>query len=339
MHVVAEIRLDYSEARHSREEHDFHRDGDQLDISGSFTYLETLQTSSYRFRTVVNPEYALSWQYAPSRRSKPAGAISFDVPVSATEGPSHLFRQYTTNATFGLALDGYLPQTDWKRVTEHVLASPDVHVQGEENLNGTPCKIIKGTNQYGVMSLWLAPEQGCVLRKLAYTKGPDDLPRPGDPYYMVWGPNITRQAWSFVVDNVDVARIGDTFVPIKGHARETFELSDHSRKVGDVEYTRTKISLGPPDRAGGLFSMTDLPEGAKIYRQEEKYRSSPVRYCWRGGKITEVTADAPAVVDLSPIPTPEHSTSRLVLWMAGPSLGICLGTVVFYRRSRRGSRR
>jgi hypothetical protein len=335
MHVLSETTLDTvrGEWQQVRNEHDFHRDGDLLDVTGGLAFPGTLQVQSHRFRTVVNRDYALSWQYRPSHAKGPSAAVSYDGPVYTPDGPNFLFRLYTTTPEMGLALDGYVPQADWRRITEHLLASADVRTRGEETLGGTPCKVVTGSTTYGTVALWIAPGQGCVVRKMVYCKSAEDRPQPGEPLYL-YLEGGTRQAWSFVVDVAEVEKIGDTYVPVRGHVQEVYDVSNDTRRVYDIEITRTRIALGPPDRGGGLFTMTDLPEGSPIschHRDGVVYQ-----YNRRGGKFAPLDYNPSFPPEIPPDSAADHvAPDRGPAGVAVRALAhvalIGLACVLFYR--------
>jgi hypothetical protein len=335
MHVLSETTFDAADGQpqHFRGEHDFRRDGGLLDVAGGITFGGKLEQQSYRSRTVVNTEYSLSWQYYPSSSKGPSTAFSYDGPVYTPDGPNHLFRLYTTMAGMGLALDGYVPQADWRRITEHLLASADVRIRCEETLGGTPCKVVTGSTPYGTVSLWIAPGQGCVARKLVYCKSAEDRPQPGEPFYL-YLEGGTRQAWSFVVDVAEVEKTGDTYVPVRGHVQEVYDISNDTRRVYDIEITRTRIGLGPPDRRGGLFTMTDLPEGSRIschHRDGVVYQ-----YYWRGGKFAPLDYNPSFPPEIPPDSAADHAAPDrgpagvTVRALAHVAL-IGLACVLFYR--------
>ena len=169
--------------------------------------------------------------------------------------------------------------------------------------------------------------------KSTFTKGPDDLPRPEDPDYLA-APGAKRTSYSFVVDNVEVDNIGGVHVPIKGRAVEILESSDGSRRVYTSLYSRTKVALGPPAPAPGLFTMTDLPEGAPVTHLG--HRNSPKHYIFRGGKIVEADGSNAEFYDLSPAPVPGHSVAYLVAWILVPLIVVAgLYLIVSRRRARK----
>jgi hypothetical protein len=337
MHVTAEIRLQSADGRafRQRREYDFRRDGNLLDVAGTSVFLQKPNDRKFQFRTVVNPEYSLNWRQSLNNGQGEKMAIGLPGPADSEEGTPPLFRQYTTDEDFGLAVEGYLPQAGWRRVTEQLLESKDVRIRGEESLGGSPCKIVEGKTPYGDISLWVAPEQGHVVRKTVYTKGPDDLPRAGDRDYL-GHEGTRREAWSFVVDGVEVEKVGDAFVPSKGHVRKTHELINQKSSSVDVELTRTKIVLGPPDRDSGLFVMTDLPEGRPISAKQRD--GSTITYSWRGGKFTRGEDGPSYPPEPAPGPVPDgdlgYGAARFLARVALTIL-VC---VVLYLRLRPGRR-
>jgi hypothetical protein len=339
MHIVTELAIDAGKAppEHQRVDYDFRRDGDLLDVVGTFEFLDKFQDQSYHFHSVVNPEYSLDFQYSLGGKG-PATALNLEGPVYTTEEPTYLFQQRTTIKESGLALDGYVPQTDWRRVTEHLLESEDVRVRGEDTLGGVPCKVVTGRTPYGTMTVWIAPGEGHAIRKTEYLKGPDDLPQRGDANFKFYQAGVTRQLWKFVVDGVEVEKIGDAYVPIRGHARETLELTDHTRKVVDrkvvdATYTRTRIVPGPPDRGGGLFTMTDLPEDSRVASTNRDGLNRVL--LWREGKLGGNDADTRAAADAARAPMPEGGAAGLGGRVLAQLTVIGLACVLFYRFRRR----
>jgi hypothetical protein len=337
MHVAAEIRLESADGRtfRQRREYDFRRDGSSLDVAGTSVLFQRPKDQTFQFRTVVNPEYSLNWRRSLNNGQGSKVAAGLPGPADPEEGPPPLFRQFTTDEDFALAADGYLPQAGWRRIAEQLLESKDVRVRGEESLGGSPCKIVEGSTPYGDISLWVAPEQGHVARKTVYTKGPDDLPRSGDRDYL-GHVGARREAWSFVVDGVEVEKVGDAFVPSKGHVRKTHELINQKSSTVDVEFTRTKIALGPPDRDSGLFVMTDLPEGTAISGRRRD--GSTTTYSWRGGKIVGGEDGPMDPPELTPEAAPDGDGGYGSARFLGRVVLTILVCVVLYLRLRRGRR-
>jgi hypothetical protein len=338
MHIVTVAKLDTwdGQPKDQRAELDFRRDGDLLDVVTSHLFRDQAGQQIFRFHCVVNADYSLEWRHGEGAAG-PAGAVNLLGPAYSADSPTFLFQDRITKGSTGLALDGYMPETDWRRITEHLLQAEDVHVRGDDRLGGVTCKVVTGHTAFGEVTLWISPGEGHVVRKSVYTKGPDDPPEPGHLDTKGYIFEAGRQSWTFVVDGVEVEKVGDTFVPSKGHARETLEQQGRPRKVIDYDYTRTNISTGPPDRAGGLFTMTDLPEGSQIEGRDR----DGLRFVtfWRGGKFggPDEGEPAPAESSLDWLSNPGqgHTTARVLARFALVGLA-CFLIYRFRRRRTRG---
>jgi hypothetical protein len=263
----------------------FRRDGDLLDVSGSYELLSkgNQQNSSY-FRKVAGPDIWLEYQWWPARYKGPFAGI-------ATHKLKQQRAKLLSAPHYAASLDGYLPGSGGVRVAERLLEASDLRVRGKEPVDGIPCILVEGTTPYGVFTMWLAQTKGCSPLKVACKKGRDDLIDPQtkvsqadlDPSLLKGQPPV---GWSSVLDDVELLQKGDAYVAIAGRETESWRLSSGRELPYSRRYKRTEVELKPKFKGTDAF-VIDLPDGAPITKLDVP--KSGVLYEWRGGKVVVAT--------------------------------------------------
>ncbi len=85
-----------------------------------------------------------------------------------------------------------------------------------------------------------------------------------------------------VIDQVEIAQIGTSFVPMRGRGTLTYRLKDGPDFVGTYAMSRTDVQLNPDFSEADSFK-TDAPDGAEAFVMQEL--DAGVRYVWRHGEV------------------------------------------------------
>ena len=202
----------------------------------------------------------------------------------------------------GGPMDGRVFGEGDNSVADLLIAAEDLSVEaGLKDVNGVACYLVKGTTEYGMVKVWVAPEKGHVAMKYAIEKSAED--RFNDSFVKelnsgVPGSGISR--WSTVLDSVDVSEVDGVFIPVSAHLCQTITL-DTGRKVEfHYQCKREDIQLSPDFAALGAFQI-DLPNGTPVAIDE----APAIRFLWQDGLPV-------VVVDSSVLDGIDESLARAV---------------------------
>jgi hypothetical protein len=258
------------------------RDGDRLDVSQSYLFPEEIKEfkhRSHRWRAVTTKEIGVLYYAGVSTATPPKGIVSTDWAAS--------FTRHGLNETTGGPLDGYFPPSGCHRVAELMAGAASLRLRGIEAIGETPCKVVEAKTRHGTYAMWIAESKGCLPLKVSYEIGPDDLHEYEDdrPFSEITiptpgGRKHAGSTSSGILEEVTVAHIGDTFVPVAGKFTRTEWYTD-VRLFAVNAYKRTEIELNPRFEGTDAF-VTDLPEGAVLNNMTDQ--TSGVIYEWHAGK-------------------------------------------------------
>ncbi len=285
MRVVADRDLPNSPdgwPRHQRAESFIRRDGDRLDAAQRYLFPDSPEFNkarSHRWRAVIAKESGVLY-YA-----------GIELPVVANGIVNNdwagWFNRHGINETTGGPLDGYFPSTGSRRIAEIMADAPGLRLRGSETIGDTPCKVVEAQTRRGTYVMWIAEAKGFLPLKVTSAIRPEDLVgyRDGLPFSEIAvstpdGKSHAGLSAFIVLEDVAVAQIGDTFVPVAGKFTRNETYTDLRMLVVNT-YERSEIQLNPRFDGTDAF-VTDLPDGSSLYNEADK--TSGVKYEWRGGK-------------------------------------------------------
>jgi hypothetical protein len=290
MQVVTDMNLEplFGRPCEQRVECLFRRDGDRLDVSGRYLFLDKQQDRSTKFRTIIGEKYYIDYDYRFGKVNGPKGGIVSE------DRPAYLER-FARTFCHGAALDGDLILSGRKRLAELLLDAKDRRLRGEETVGGVPCKVVEGSTPYGKIALWIARTQGFITLKVVYQKAGDDLYEDGkpisrqSPYLVAEGDERPIEGCRVVVDDVVAREVQKgVYVPVAGRLVETVSLGGGKDIVTTYRYQRSDIILSPRFEGTDAFK-TDLPDNVVVTNLDDK--ESGVVYKWRDGRVIAAYSD------------------------------------------------
>ncbi len=327
MQVVTQIDLTPLDdrPRRQRAEFWFRRDGDLVDLSGRYFFLDKLQKASHRFRTVVGKDVYTTYSYWLSEKGPTSGLVSTQ---KAKE-----FARIANAFQNGMFLDGYFTGSDDKRLPELMLDAADLRVRGEETIDGTPCKVIAATTKWGSIVLWIAESKGFIVHRAEFTKGPDDIFGEGgttvsqEPKLAGLYAGEQLLQWHALLDRVKVSKCGAVLFPVGGRLTETRRLTGGRQYVNVLTCERTKVDLQPKFQGTDAF-VSDLQDGKMVTNLDD--RDSGITYQLREGKAVPLYGEFTGEVKGSW--SPKSKLARALLLGASVLAFLTVASWVVWRR-------
>ncbi len=320
--VRTEMLFDTGDAqpRQQRDERWFRRDQERLDVSGCYSFLDKSQDQSYKYRAVINKELSVAYSYHPNRSAGPTKGV-------ASTAVREEFERYAGTLSSSLMLDGYSRFSGGKSLPEAMLEAGTGRLMADESIAGTDCKVVEARTKFGSATLWISPAKGYTILKSLLKKGPDDVLEDGplreQPRFHSWDDDEFRKQWSLVADQVEVAQHGTAYVPVRGRAVETTELSSGTKRVVELSYIRSDVRTDYED--SDAFT-TDLPDGSEVTNLQDA--QSGLVYQWRGGRV--ITSYHQPVGNASTEFEP-RSNLTMVLWGLAAAAGLACGIALLFR--------
>ncbi len=164
--------------------------------------------------------------------------------------------------------------------------------KSQEQVDGSPCRVIEATTPSGKYTVWLRPDRSNGVARAVVEKGANDLyfgkavkdaypqTRPaGLPVNVPWEPHPQLVSVSFIVSGVKFDRVGEVWVPVEG----VWEVVEKD-KLGGTERSRVtfktqSVNLNPDFARMGAF-VPDVPDGTRVFVEGQ----DKTPYVWRRGK-------------------------------------------------------
>jgi len=132
-----------------------------------------------------------------------------------------------------------------------------------EEVNGSPCYVIECKTGEEDVVAWVCPEKGWnFLKYVVHKTGESGI-----------------IDWTLTVDNIDIEKVEEEFVPVGGSMKIASVFDDGRRSEIRTNVKATNIDLAPDFGAMGAFQL-DLPDGTILGDA-----AGGLRYEVRGGKL------------------------------------------------------
>lgn len=242
------------DSRHIMATLSFRREGDRI--------------SSHRTSQVLDKDGKEIPKYSSTRTQ----LLTEEVAVNA--------EKYQGNRYFGLANVGAADLKKWASedqdagcflsglVTKEMfvpeLLAKDPKLRPDmEDVNGSSCYVIEGKTGEEEVVAWVCPEKGWnFLKYVVHKTGESGI-----------------IDWTLTVDNIDIEKVGEEFVPVGGSMKIASEFDDGRRSEIRSNVKATNIDLAPDFDAMGAFRL-DIPDGAIL-----NDAAGGLRYEVKGGKL------------------------------------------------------
>jgi hypothetical protein len=176
------------------------------------------------------------------------------------------------NARF--AVDGKPAKT----VADLLADAPDLRLRPEPDaVDGTPCRVVEGTTQFGRFTMWIDPARGHhTLKRVEEIRPGDDV--RGEPF---------RNHLTSTIDQIKLERIGDVWVVVGGRvAQRTVDKDGDEVYAQTATCKRSDVKLKPDFAKLNAFAVS-LPAGTLVTVYGRK-GEPPVRYTWAAAKPVHV---------------------------------------------------
>ena len=221
-------------------------------------------------------------------------------------------------------MNGYFPGDDGKRLSEQMLDSKNVRVEGEETIDRIACTIVAAKGPLGEMRQWIAPSRGCLPLKVTIHKGLGDIYYSGKT--VAESPkeyrfdNQSLIAVALILENIELLKIGEAYVAIAGCAIETEHLSGKHDFVMTCTYKYSDVDLKPQFEGTDYFTP-GLVKNAPVVNADKS--TSEVQHRWDGSKVVTGEPGASTLSGWGIIRLASLAISVVAL------LGLC---IMFYQR-------
>jgi hypothetical protein len=328
MRISTDVRLDAvavdDRPRHQGCDFWFRRDAHRLSMIGDIILFDgkTDAPKLQPFRSVINED---GWVLSNNAQGK-SGIVSDRV--------DYQIARHLQNLLDGGALNGYFPGDDGKRLTEWMLDTKNVRVDGQEVVNGVACKVILAAGPFGKIREWIAPDRDYLPLKVAIHKGLQDIDYAGKT--IAEHPKESRfagqslVAYSLILENIELLKIGEAYVAVAGRATETEHMSKKHDIVTVFTYKCSDVDL-KPDFEGTDFFTPGLVKDAIVSNSDNS--TSGVQYKWDGKKAVKAGGDffaEPGGFSLS-----RAGTVRVILLVVSILVLLALTAVFFLRKALR----
>jgi len=150
---------------------------------------------------------------------------------------------------------------DLDRFDSILRQSDSIKVRSElEQIGSVDCYVIDAKSKHGTYTVWLDPEHGYGIAKVAAHKGPEDLlfGRPASSYS---NPE-SNQGQSFFMENVKFENIEGVWIPIEADYHAIIREKEGTR-TGQDHYKITQIDVNPNHAESRSFIL-DVQNGTSI---------------------------------------------------------------------------
>lgn len=267
----------FGQSRKNQARYRFQRDGDLLDVSYSDLIFKRGERTLMKHRLTYNGDYKMGYQHAHTK----------DLPTSGLlwhkDRDYERLRLLCGANRFGSPMDGYIG-TGGKRLADYLLKAEDLHIVASETPNDSSSIAVRGTTEYGLVTLWISPDQGHIVNRASVRKGASDLlllhlrvsDIQNDP--RVESDNVVE--WDADLSEVVAKQIDDVWIAVSGILTLTEKHPDGTKSSRSFTCRREHINLNPKFSPDAF--QTDLPIGTYVNYIDKA--ESGVRYEWDGSK-------------------------------------------------------
>lgn len=160
-------------------------------------------------------------------------------------GRSHIL---LGSVSFGGYLDSRFPGIGTNSNLAEAL-SENPRTIGMEEIDGEICHIVESRASFGTLTAWIAPKKGYNALRFVLAKKPGDMD-DGKSLEEMGYTDLTA-----VVEDIEMAMIDKTLVPIRGKLTLTFSSTDGRNVTSQVTATRSDVDLNPDFEAMGYFKI------------------------------------------------------------------------------------
>jgi len=126
-----------------------------------------------------------------------------------------------------------------------------------EDIDGLPCYVIEGKTEQEEVVAWVCPEKGWnFLKYIVHKTGENTLEETPLKESGI-------SDWTLTVDNIEIKKIGEEYVPVAGSITHSMAYDDGRRSEIRLSVKATSIDLAPDFDAMNAFRL-DLPDGAVL---------------------------------------------------------------------------
>jgi len=154
---------------------------------------------------------------------------------------------------------------------------------GIEHVNGFACYVVEGDTPDGHYTVWLDPQNGCLLRRIIREGVMDlsDLP-----------PEAPRPVKSRTeVRDVKIEVVGGIPVVTEATRHGVYELDDGT--VGDDTFHEkmSNVVWNPDFESMGAFKMDKIPDGTPVIYKASGLPTTGVKFRWVDGRVVTTVDD------------------------------------------------
>ncbi len=315
VHDWARKAPDQTDIRHWRYDAQHRRGGNRCEWFGRCEFEGELDGETYshveRFRQVVGDDFVLYYSERDSAEDVYA-AMHSTVEESRfmlqAQSPDGGFLQGRIGGI------GTAPQ-----IADLMSTCGDLHLVGQEMLDGTSCSIVEARTDYGTYTVWIAPEKGYNALRYSVRKSGHDILRD-DVHIDDQG--ITE--YIEVVDAIEVQLIDGVFVPVSGQLTGRIKTDTGTETSDRMTAVRSEIRLHPDFQALRAFEVR-FPEGTTV-----THRDIPgLEFRWTQGRfVPDMEAYLVKSLVGSPLPSLDGIVNDFDLASAtGEMILVCLWDV------------
>ncbi|QEG41465.1 hypothetical protein [Roseimaritima ulvae] len=256
-----------------------HRHFDLLDIK-SLSFHDEKDETSVRFnRTTFGRRFGVSYQTS-GHLNEVEGLVPKTGFVSENDRELKRLSLVSFMVQYGGWLDGYLG-TSQHRLSE-IVAKSNPRIVKEEVVDGLRLIEVEATTRYGRISIWVSPDEGCLIRRGIVRKSGNDtmllnirFDSPENPMSPLENP-LTSWVGEFSVDSVSERDGG--WIADSGTATISQVHADGEKFARACKVVRKEVNV-KPEFAEYLFE-SDLPAGTLVVFTDQL--NSEVTYTWDG---------------------------------------------------------
>ncbi|MBN2310482.1 MAG: hypothetical protein JXR94_16025 [Candidatus Hydrogenedentes bacterium] len=264
----------------------------------SFRDLETQQVADMvksHFVFLGEDEVAMEFTAPLEHDVNPAGFYAVD--TMARKKLEGVLRDPDRQGVFF----GTVPMFSRKSLPDLLSEATSLEV-GDDEVNGVACKVLTGETPDGIVTVWVAPEQGYMMQKCRLVKeAGKHLDLTGEPFdASTQYEGATRPAQTLTTE-IELLEAADTekgAIPVAYSYVAVADLGDVQTECTRVSFTITDFDLDPDFEAIGAFD-SPFEEGTKVSCVGDSGRLIH-GFVWADGKVVpEVDSGALAAVSES----------------------------------------
>jgi hypothetical protein len=202
-------------------------------------------------------------------------------------------RRYPSSGAFDDTLDGMMFK-DEKTAMLLLREAGTATLFGREPVDSHDCWIISGKTPFGLITVWLDPQENYHPRKIAEQKWTKDFIAPeitvGRDSFGSPKPGESITEIDYTVDHIAVHHYGPYIVGASGVFSQAMHFENGTTDSYDQPMTRTDFRINPDFAAEHTFQMDGIPDGTHVDHMlptqpnhEVKYSSQ--EYIWKNGEL------------------------------------------------------